>query len=283
MKTAIEEAEQSLREGNYGFGAVILKNNAIVAQAHDTEATDQDPTCHAEINAIRLASSRAGRDLSGCILLSTHEPCPMCSGAIIWARIAHVVYGTGIAEAVSQGRNRIEIAAEELFRRSKVNIRVERGLLQKECAVLYNQAVRMELSRLQGSADEQLNELNENTASRRMEWYRREKSRLTLGDGDAIDRGYRLLLHKLGITESEAPIVHREKGMIVFHSKNFCSTLEACRILKLDTRKICRLYNERATDQLVRQIDPKLRFSRNYEKIRPYSTFCEERIEYRNR
>ena len=115
MKVAIGEAEQSLREGNYGFGAVIIKNNATIAQAHDTEATDRDPTAHAEINAIRIASSRVGRDLSGCMLLSTHEPCPMCAGAIIWARIAHIVYGTSIADAVNQGQNRIELSAEELF------------------------------------------------------------------------------------------------------------------------------------------------------------------------
>jgi pyrimidine deaminase RibD-like protein len=244
MKIAIEEAEQSLREGNHGFGAVIVKNNAIIAQAHDTEVTDRDPTSHAEINAIKLASSRVGPDLAGCILLSTHEPCPMCSAAIIRARI-----------------------------------RTESGLLQEKCAVLYNKAVREELRKLQGAGDEQLQELNEKTAASRSEWYLREKSRLALGDGDAIDRGYRLLLHKLGIPESEAPIVHRDKESIVFHSKNFCPTLETCRILRLDTRRICRLRNEGATDQLVRQIDSNLRFSRNYEKIRPYSAYCEECIE----
>jgi len=65
-----------------------------------------------------------------------------------------------------------------------------------------------------------------------------------------LKRGYRLLLHKLDISEAEASIVGRQKGIIVFHSKNFCPTLEAGRILRLDTRRICRLVNEGATELL---------------------------------
>ncbi len=67
---------------------------------------------------------------------------------------------------------------------------------------------------------------------------------------------------------------------IVFHSKNCCPTLEACKILGLDTRKVCRLYNEKSTDALVRQVDSRLRFSRNYERIRPYTDSCEESISF---
>ena len=134
---------------------------------------------------------------------------------------------------------------------------------------------------MQGATEERLIEYNKQTAARRLEWYRREKPNLRLGGGDAAQQGYRLLLLKLGISESEAPIVRQDKGVVVFHSTNFCPTLEACRILGLDTRWVCRLYNEGATDQLIRQIDPGLRFSRNYELIRPHSGYCEERIEYR--
>ncbi len=134
---------------------------------------------------------------------------------------------------------------------------------------------------MQGATEERLIEYNRQTARRRLEWYRREEPNLGLGGGDAARQGYRLLLLKLGICESEAPIVRQGKGVVVFHSRNFCPTLEACRILGLDTRWVCRLYNEDATEQLIRQIDPGLRFSRNYELIRPYSDYCEERIEYR--
>lgn len=78
MKIAIKEAERSLCEGNHGFGAVIMKDGQIIAAAHDKEDTEDDPTSHAEMNAIRQASQRLGKkNLSGCILVSTHEPCPM--------------------------------------------------------------------------------------------------------------------------------------------------------------------------------------------------------------
>lgn len=280
MKIAITEAKQSLREGNHGFGALIIKDKTILAQAHDTEETDRDPTLHAEINVIRKASARLGKDLSGCILISTHEPCPMCAGAIIWACIPHIVYGYGIADAVRQGRSRIEITAEELFQKAKANIRVDTGILQKECAVLYNQKVRTELEILRGATNEELKSYNQCSITERLKWFHKEKPYLTFGEVDVLDQGYRLLLHKLGISEAEAPIVNRERKRLVFHSQNFCPTLEACKILRLDTRKICRLYNEGATDRLIRQIDPKLHFSRNYDKIRPYSDYCEERIEY---
>lgn len=279
MRIAIEEAQQSLREGNHGFGAVILKDKKVLAEAHDTEETDQDPTAHAEIRAIQKACSLVGKDLSGCLLLCTHEPCPMCAGAIIWAQIPRVIYGYSAADAVSQGRQRIELVAERILCNARADMRIEGGLLQHECSVLYNQAVRAELKRLRQATDEQLKEHNQQHISRRLAWYRTEKGNLCLGAGNVVQQGYRLLLKKLGISEVEAPVVHEEKGRIVFHSKNFCPTLEACRILGLDTRRICRLYNEGATDQLIRQLDQRLRFRRNYEKIRPYSEYCEESIE----
>lgn len=140
-------------------------------------------------------------------------------------------------------------------------------------------AIEAEVNRLRGVSEEQLREYGRQRTRRRLEWYRREKDRLCLGTGDAAELGYRLLLSKLGIRESEAPVVHREKGRVVFHSRNFCPTLEACIILGLDTRRVCRIYNEEAADQLIRQLDSRLRFSRNYEKIRPHSEYCEERIE----
>ena len=276
MEVAIEEARQSLREGNHGLGAVILKDNTILAQAHDKEETDGDPTSHAELNAIRMACSRTGKDLSGTVLLSTHEPCSMCVGAILQARIPHIVYGYG--DAVLQGRDRNELSDGEFF--PKGRLLVEKGPLQKECSVLYNQAVRRELNRLRGATDERLGEYNRMLAARRIEWYCEEGRKLIPGKGDATEQGYQLLLKKLGTTEAEAPVVHRGRGRIVFHSKNFCPTLEACIILGLDTRRTCRLYNEGATDRLIRQIDPRLRFNRNYNNIRPYSEYCEERIEY---
>ncbi len=95
-----------------------------------------------------------------------------------------------------------------------------------------------------------------------------------------IDDAYNLFLRKLGITVNDAPIVKRGETKIVIHSKNFCPTLEACQILNLDTRCVCRLLTEYPTNELIRQLHPKLRFSRNYDKFRPHSTYCEEMISF---
>jgi len=110
MKLAIEEAEASLREGNSGFGAVIAQDGRIISRAHDTEKTDLDPTAHAELTAIRKAASLLGRHLDGCLILSTHEPCPMCAAAIVWSGIKEVGYGCSIKEALEQGRKRIDLS-----------------------------------------------------------------------------------------------------------------------------------------------------------------------------
>jgi tRNA(adenine34) deaminase len=144
----------------------------------------------------------------------------------------------------------------------------------------YEDAVRRELKRLRGASSRQLREYDQGLAARRIEWYRVQGRDLDLGKGDVTERAYRLLLLKLGIAEAEAPIVRREQGRITFHSKNPCPTLEACLMLGLDTRRVCRLSSEGATNALIRQIDPKLSFGRNYRKIRPHSQYCEERIEY---
>jgi hypothetical protein len=63
---------------------------------------------------------------------------------------------------------------------------------------------------------------------------------------------------------------------------NFCPTLEACRILELDTRNVCKKLNENSTGLLIRQLDNRLEFSRNYKKLRPYSEYCEEMIRIRD-
>ncbi len=70
----------------------------------------------------------------------------------------------------------------------------------------------------------------------------------------------------------------RQKTKIVIHSKNFCPTLEACKILGLDTREVCKELNEEPTQALLQQLDPRLAFTRNYNALRPYEEFCEEMI-----
>jgi len=105
MKIAIEEAQYGLKKNHGGpFGAVIVKDGKIIAKAHNSVPLSKDPTAHAEINAIRLACKKLKRfNLSDCTIYSTCEPCPMCLGAIIWAKIKKVYYGCTREDAAKIG------------------------------------------------------------------------------------------------------------------------------------------------------------------------------------
>ncbi|MDF2576763.1 MAG: cytidine/deoxycytidylate deaminase family protein [Chlamydiales bacterium] len=89
MQKAIESAQEGIRAEEGGpFGACIVKDGTIISIAHNTVLKDHDPTCHAEMNAIRQASKALNSHiLSGCELYTTAEPCPMCLAAIYWSRI----------------------------------------------------------------------------------------------------------------------------------------------------------------------------------------------------
>ena len=278
MRLAIREAEASLREGNNGFGAVIVKDGAVIACAHDEEDTKADATSHAEMNAIRIASKKCGKKLTGCKLFCTHEPCPMCAFAIVWAGITEVAFGYSIQESIAQGRKRIDFPCREVFRKANANIMVHEGVLKEACSVLYRDDVRKEIKRLFNADDAALAAMNADAVQRRMKWFCDNKNDFKFLSDDLPDSGYRLLLARFGITEKEAPVVKKTESQIVFHSMNFCPTLEACRILRLDTRQLCRKLNEDATDKLVKQVDGRLTFSRNDEKLRPYADYCEEMI-----
>jgi guanine deaminase len=93
INTAIEEAKFNINSEEGGpFGACIVKNNKIIAKAHNTVLKDKDCTCHGEINAIKKACKVLDTyDLIDCTLVTTSEPCPMCKGAIMWSRIKNVI------------------------------------------------------------------------------------------------------------------------------------------------------------------------------------------------
>jgi len=96
LKIALEEARAGIDENDGGpFGAVVVRDGVVISRAHNEVLKRNDPTAHAEILAIRQASSVLGRfDLSTCEIYSTSQPCPMCFAAIFWARIRRLVYGT---------------------------------------------------------------------------------------------------------------------------------------------------------------------------------------------
>lgn len=107
MRAAIRLGEKAaLIDGTGGpFGCVIVKNGKIIAEGSNHVVSENDPTWHGEMEAIRAAAKKLGTfDLSGGTLYTSGEPCPMCAGAIFWARIDRVVYASTIADALRYGQ-----------------------------------------------------------------------------------------------------------------------------------------------------------------------------------
>lgn len=105
MEIAVREAKIGIENGHGGpFGCVIVKNGTVIGQGHNEVLLQNDPTCHGEMTAIRDACKNIGSfDLSGCELYTTGEPCPMCMGAIQWARIQKVYYGCNVRDTARIG------------------------------------------------------------------------------------------------------------------------------------------------------------------------------------
>ncbi len=100
MKKAIALSITNIEKGGGPFGAVIVKNGEIIAESGNSVTIDNDPTAHAEINAIRAASKKLGTfDLSGCDIYASCEPCPMCLGAIYWANINNLFFANNQNDA----------------------------------------------------------------------------------------------------------------------------------------------------------------------------------------
>ena len=95
MSEAIKEAKKGVENNEGGpFGAVIVRDGKIIGRGHNRVISKNDPTAHAEIEAIRDACNNIKNfDLSGCVMYVTAKPCPMCFGAIHWARLDKVYYG----------------------------------------------------------------------------------------------------------------------------------------------------------------------------------------------
>ncbi len=104
MLRAIRLSEESVRNGGGPFGAVIARNGEIIAEGNNSVTIDNDPTAHAEVSTIRKAAARLGTyDLSGCEIYTSCEPCPMCLGAIYWARLDKIYYANDRKDAAAIG------------------------------------------------------------------------------------------------------------------------------------------------------------------------------------
>ena len=131
MMEALLEAEKALEAGEVPIGAVMVREGEIIARGHNRRNTDKNPLRHAEIDVID-ASARIVGDwrLEDCVLYVTVEPCPMCAGAIVQARIPKVVFGTRNSKAGCAG------SVLDVLNEPKLNhqVEVEEGVLQPQCS-----------------------------------------------------------------------------------------------------------------------------------------------------
>src|SRR5512141_744110 len=133
MRLALREAERALEHEDVPIGAVVVHEGEVAGGGHNERELRQDPTAHAEILALREASTALGwwRVLDS-VLYVTLEPCAMCAGAIVLARVPRVVYGTTDPKAGAAG-SVLDVLAEPRLNHRPV---VEGGVLAAECAAL---------------------------------------------------------------------------------------------------------------------------------------------------
>jgi tRNA(Arg) A34 adenosine deaminase TadA len=148
MEAAIEESIKARESGDYGVGAVIVRDGKIIAAEGNRAILDKDSTQHAEVAAIRRASKLLdSRFLEGCVLYTTHEPCPMCASAAIWARMEGIVFGATIEDMADYRlkhatRERtwrtIDIKASEVIGKGDPKPFLIEGFMRDECKKLFH-------------------------------------------------------------------------------------------------------------------------------------------------
>jgi tRNA(adenine34) deaminase len=131
MRAALQEALYAYEKGEVPVGAVVVREGRIIGRGHNMRETLRDPTAHAEMIALTAAAESVGHwRLDGCDLYVTLEPCPMCAGAVVNARIRQVVFGAADPKAGACG------TLYNVIQDSRLNHRagLTRGVLEQECA-----------------------------------------------------------------------------------------------------------------------------------------------------
>jgi tRNA(adenine34) deaminase len=139
MELALEQASLAAEAGEVPVGALVIRDGEMIGRGHNRNLLDNDPTAHAEIVALRQAAARVGNHrLSGCTLFATIEPCSMCAGALIHARIARLVYGATDIKAGAAG------SVLEVLNHPRLNHKLEvtAGVLKERCSEILQEFFR---------------------------------------------------------------------------------------------------------------------------------------------
>ena len=133
LEIALKEAKKAAEKNEVPVGCVILKNGKIISRAHNLTIKKNDPTAHAEILAIRKAARKTGNyRLTNCEMYVTIEPCPMCAGAAVWARIKRIIFGVCDEKSGACG-SVVNIADNKRLNHC---IEIKKSTLKNECADL---------------------------------------------------------------------------------------------------------------------------------------------------
>lgn len=152
MRMALREAARGGREGEVPVGAVLVREGSVIARAHNRPIHLHDPSAHAEILVLRRAARKLRNyRLDGCDLYVTIEPCAMCAGAIVHARLRRLIFGAPDPKAGACG------TALRVINHRKLNHRVQvtRGVLQTECALVIQEFFRSKRRRKKSEAGSQ--------------------------------------------------------------------------------------------------------------------------------
>lgn len=147
MLAAIEEARKAKETGDHTVGAVIVKDDQIIARSPMRTRRDQDVTQHPEMVVIREAAKVLGhRHLLGCVMYTTHEPCPMCATASVWARLECVVVGArmndmdeyrSINTSANYSWRTVAVSAREIFSKGDPKVEIIEDFMRDECIKLF--------------------------------------------------------------------------------------------------------------------------------------------------
>ncbi|MDD5290034.1 MAG: nucleoside deaminase [Patescibacteria group bacterium] len=137
MERAINLAKEKYKEGGHAVAAIIIKDDEIISEAFTTINKEQDPTCHAEMNAIRKAAKKLhSKVLDNCYLYTTYEPCPMCTSAAIWAKMKGIVYGATRDDQTEKCPWRVYIPASEVIKNGTPKLELFLEFMRAECKEL---------------------------------------------------------------------------------------------------------------------------------------------------
>jgi tRNA(adenine34) deaminase len=141
MRIAIKKAHLGEKRGEPPFGGIMIdKNGRIIAESHDTVVKNNDMTCHSEFNLVKIASKKIGPNLSGCTVICTCEPCPLCFTALWLSKVSTIVFGSYISDVLKltgEKQRELNISAEFMNKKSGSQIKLIKEVMRKECIELF--------------------------------------------------------------------------------------------------------------------------------------------------